>query len=407
MELLVFAAALAIAFGNGANDNFKGFATVWGSGTLGYRPALLLATASTLAGSLASLALAGALVAHFSGKGLVPDVVANAPQFLVGVAAGASVAIGLATRLGLPVSTTHALIGGLLGAGSGMADGVVRLQPLFAVFLLPLLLSPVVAALFAATIGALYRRSENTLDCACVVFPEVAPSIGAAAVARLAAPNLVVANTSECDRLHAPVQLSLSRGRDRLHILSACSICFARGVNDTPKLTALLLAGNLLHGTPALGAIAIAVASGGLLCSGRVARTMSHCVAQMDPARGLTTNLVTAALVLCASTLGLPAGRRRRHRRYRSRRRNARPFRAAPRDPVMARDAAACGAWLLHGGVAAVIAVAVAAPYDDGWLTGGFATSFIARSLEIFPNRQIIRASPTNRPCPQPDSFLP
>ena len=37
MELALIAGALFLAFNNGANDNFKGFATVWGSDTLSYR----------------------------------------------------------------------------------------------------------------------------------------------------------------------------------------------------------------------------------------------------------------------------------------------------------------------------------------------------------------------------------
>jgi len=47
MELARIAVALFLAFNNGANDNFKGFATVWGSDTLSYRQALVLATLAT------------------------------------------------------------------------------------------------------------------------------------------------------------------------------------------------------------------------------------------------------------------------------------------------------------------------------------------------------------------------
>jgi|GEM_PF-2553971 len=43
-----------LAYANGANDNFKGVATLFGSGTAGYRGALLWATATTFAGSLAA-----------------------------------------------------------------------------------------------------------------------------------------------------------------------------------------------------------------------------------------------------------------------------------------------------------------------------------------------------------------
>ena len=81
MELLLIAVALFLAFGNGANDNFKGFATVWGSDSLSYRHALMLATIATAAGSLLSLYLAHGLVQQFSGKGLLPQTMLSTPQF--------------------------------------------------------------------------------------------------------------------------------------------------------------------------------------------------------------------------------------------------------------------------------------------------------------------------------------
>src|SRR3989304_6905843 len=107
MEWLLIAAALFVAFDNGANDNFKGFPTVWGSDTLSYRQALTLANIATVAGTLASLLLAESLAQQFSGKGLVPDMVAVSPLFIMSVARGAAATVFLATRLGFPVSPTH------------------------------------------------------------------------------------------------------------------------------------------------------------------------------------------------------------------------------------------------------------------------------------------------------------
>lgn len=74
---LMLIGALSLSFSNGANDNFKGFATVWGSHSLSYRHALTLATIATIAGSLASLLLAHGLVQQFSGRGPVPDSIAS------------------------------------------------------------------------------------------------------------------------------------------------------------------------------------------------------------------------------------------------------------------------------------------------------------------------------------------
>ncbi|UUZ67532.1 inorganic phosphate transporter [Polaromonas sp. P2-4] len=127
MDYLLIAVALFLAFGNGANDNFKGFATVWGSESLSYRQALILATLATLAGSLLSLYLAHGLVQQFSGKGLLPPLVVDTPRFIASVGLGAALTVIIATRAGLPISTTHALLGGLVGAGLAASPGELQL----------------------------------------------------------------------------------------------------------------------------------------------------------------------------------------------------------------------------------------------------------------------------------------
>ena len=83
------AMALWLSYANGANDNFKGVATLFGSDTTDYRRALLWGTGTTLAGSLFAVLLAGRLVQAFSGRGVVPDALVGDPGFLFSVAAGA------------------------------------------------------------------------------------------------------------------------------------------------------------------------------------------------------------------------------------------------------------------------------------------------------------------------------
>jgi PiT family inorganic phosphate transporter len=101
---LLLCATLLLAFVNGANDNFKGVATLYGSGALSYRAALALAAGSTAAGSIASVFLASGLAKAFSAKGLVPDALLT-PSFLGAVGIAAASTVLAATRLGLPVST--------------------------------------------------------------------------------------------------------------------------------------------------------------------------------------------------------------------------------------------------------------------------------------------------------------
>ena len=82
MTLAILLAAIFLAYANGSNDNFKGVATLFGSGTTDYKKALNWACWTTLAGSLAAVWVAQGLVSKFSGKGLVPDGVAASPVFL-------------------------------------------------------------------------------------------------------------------------------------------------------------------------------------------------------------------------------------------------------------------------------------------------------------------------------------
>lgn len=304
MLWVIASAALFLAFSNGANDNFKGFATVWGAHALSYRTALTLATVATLAGSAASLLLAGELVRAFSGSGLVPAEVAAAPAFMAAVAIGAAVTVMGATRAGYPISTTHALIGGLIGAGLAAAGGSLNLSVLGSKFVLPLLLSPILAA--GLSLGAYRVLRRRDADCLCLVEPPALPGGGSAAQAVAATPSVVIASARSCDAGPAPAaRFDLAWLWDRVHIFSAATICFARSVNDTPKLAALLL-GAQLAGVTSMAMVAGAMAAGGLILARRVAETMSLRLNRMDARQGLCANVVTAGLVLLASKFGLP-----------------------------------------------------------------------------------------------------
>lgn len=316
---LLAVAALAITFANGANDAFKGVATLFGSGTATYRRALLWATATTMSGSLMAFGLAGSLASRFSGSGLVPDALTGDPAFLTAVGGGAAATVLLATSVGFPISTTHALTGALVGAGFFAANGQLHLSTLGTGFVAPLLVSPVAAALLVAvmyaSVGSLRSRRASAQDtCLCVVKTQSAVEPSAAAYARGMAdgPTLggsvpIVAPVSECAAHGLRPRATTSALLDGAHYLSAGAVCFARGVNDTPKLLALLLPAQVLLPTgAAIPLLAGVMAVGGVLAAGRVAETMSHGVTPMTPGQGFLANATTAVLVLFASRLGLP-----------------------------------------------------------------------------------------------------
>src|SRR6266851_5312474 len=98
--IIVFLAAGVLAYANGANDNFKGVATLFGSGTTNYRRALLWATLTTFLGSLMAVWLADKLLTSFSGRGLVDDGLTTDPQYLAAVGLAAGCTVLLATWVG-------------------------------------------------------------------------------------------------------------------------------------------------------------------------------------------------------------------------------------------------------------------------------------------------------------------
>ena len=111
--VFIFLSTLFLAYANGANVNFKGVATLYGSGTANYKKCLIYATMTTALGSMMALYLASDLIIVFKGKGLVPDDVIKMKIFPLAVGTGAALTVMSATFFNLPVSTTHALIGAL------------------------------------------------------------------------------------------------------------------------------------------------------------------------------------------------------------------------------------------------------------------------------------------------------
>src|SRR5438093_6231188 len=107
---------LVLAYANGTNDVSKAIATLVGSGVTNYRTAILWGTIWTTVGAAVSGLVAGAMLKTFS-SGLILPGIAAPPALAGAVLVGAIAWVLVASRTGLPVSTTHALTGALVGAG--------------------------------------------------------------------------------------------------------------------------------------------------------------------------------------------------------------------------------------------------------------------------------------------------
>lgn len=309
MLSMIILATVLLAAANGANDNIKGAATLIGSGVIGFRAAIGVATAATALGGLASIVVANGLLAAFSGKGIVADALTASPEFLLAVALGAGATVALATRIGMPISTTHALLGGLMGAGLASADGGGAFGVALRAMALPLLLSPLVALVLALGLvplaAALRRRAQPVAVCACSD-DAVAPGDATVVVARTM--TIASADAPQCQPApqRSVHRVPMTALVDHLHLLSAAAVSFARGLNDTPKIAALMFAAGAADAAGASMLVVAAMAAGGLLAARRVAQTLAFGVTRMDAGQGLGANLVTSALVILASRYGMP-----------------------------------------------------------------------------------------------------
>jgi PiT family inorganic phosphate transporter len=318
MSGLLLLAVCFLAYSNGANDNFKGVASLYGGKATSYRTAIAWATVATFAGSAAAIYLAQSLLLRFSGKGLAPDALAGSAPFLLAVAVGAGLTVILATFLGFPISTTHALTGAMAGGGWAAVGTQVDLSVLGRAFFQPLLLSPLLAIALGAALYWAFGRLRLRLGiakewCVCVgaerrilADPEPSPELAW----REAAPALSahIGARQDCERRYAGrfFGVDCQRAVDAAHFLSAGVVSFARGLNDTPKMAALLPATSGLDAAWGLLAVGVAIALGGLLNARRVAETLSHKIAGMNRGQGFSANLAAGLLVISASLYGLP-----------------------------------------------------------------------------------------------------
>jgi PiT family inorganic phosphate transporter len=315
MTIVLVCLVAALAFANGANDNSKGVATLVGFGAARPRTALLYATLATALGGMISFWLAGGLLAGFS-TGLFAKGAVMTSAVFVCVLLGACGWVLLATWTGMPVSTTHAIIGALCGAGL-VAFGNAKLQWSFlgAKFAMPLAISPVLslAIVYALAWPVVWIVARVAGRCVCVVETQPVAGVLDSAVAAATAStgtsalHVILNYESNCDPATAVATTSATA--NAIHWVSGGLISFARGWNDTPKIAALsLFALASVNQRTALGfvIVTVAMAAGGLIAGRRVLETLAEKLTPLPLAESLTASLTTAALVMAASRFALP-----------------------------------------------------------------------------------------------------
>jgi PiT family inorganic phosphate transporter len=265
--VLVVITALAFDFTNGFHDTGNAMATSIATGALPPRVAVAVSGVLNFVGAFLSLAVAATIA-----SGLVDTKVVTLTVVAAGLAGG--IIWNLVTWLfGIPSSSSHALIGGVVGSTLAAAGGsAVLWHGLVSKVVLPAVLSPIIAAgVAAAGTWLLYRISRSL-------------TAGA--------------------RGH---------GFRIGQIGSACMVSLAHGTNDAQKTMGVITLALIANGTLAaksnapvwvIVCCALAISAGTYLGGWRVIRTLGKGLVEIEAPQGMAAESASAAIILLSSNFG-------------------------------------------------------------------------------------------------------
>jgi PiT family inorganic phosphate transporter len=268
--LLVLLLAVGFDYINGFHDTANAIATSVSTRALRPSHAILMSAAANFLG-----ALTGTAVAKTIASGIAATPSGDAGQIVVAAALVGAIAWNLITwRLGIPSSSSHALIGGIIGSA-------------------------------VAAAGTQSLNGPGIFDK--VVFPLIAsPILGLVIGFALMVVLLSVFRSAHPRKLNERFR--------RLQVISAAYMAFSHGSNDAQKtmgiITLALVAGGVLAEPTvplwviltAASAISLGTAVGGW----RIIKTMGQKVVKLDPVHGLAAETTAATIIIAASHFGMP-----------------------------------------------------------------------------------------------------
>ncbi len=268
--VIVVATALAFDFTNGFHDTANVVASSISTRALSPRTAIGIAAVLNFAGAFISLKVAATVASGIVTTGKVTEIIAFAGLI------GAIVWNLITWYFGLPSSSSHALIGGVIGALLAAVGGSgVKWSALAGKVVVPAVFSPVVAFVVAGvSIIIIYR------------------------IVGRRRPGLV------------------NRGFRMGQILSGSMLALAHGTNDAQKTMGVITLALVAHGSisphhvhvplwvvaTAAGSIALGTYAGGW----RIIRTLGTRIIKMDSAQGFASQGAGAAVILASSHFGYP-----------------------------------------------------------------------------------------------------
>lgn len=263
----VVATALLFDFTNGFHDTGNAMATSIATRALKPRTAVLLSASLNMLGAFLSLSVAATIA-----KGIVDSGVVTLDVVLAGLVGG--IVWNLVTwALGLPSSSSHALVGGIVGAViAAIGTSGVLWSGLIAKVMIPALLAPVVAIGVGASATWLVARVTRDVS------------------------------QSDNDRMFRWGQIG-----------SASLVSLAHGTNDAQKSMGIILLALIASGTvPAASSVplwvivscALAMALGTYTGGWRVIRTLGKGLVELEPRQGMAAETSSAAVILLSSHFG-------------------------------------------------------------------------------------------------------
>lgn len=310
-SFIILAAGLLflLCFTNGANDVSKAIATLAGAGLTSVKGAIAWGTLWTVMGALAGLIWGGAMIKNISSS-IYIEVHDFAFPAALAVAIAPILWVALATWRKWPVSTTHAVVGGLVGTGL-IAYGAqgVDWGTIFSKIALPLLASPFMAIALAWFLTpALEKAAKFTGRIRFCLTP--VPKLALVNASTRMQEPLEDCLVCACDSPQAGLTHGVTLSVDHMHWLTSGLLSFSRGLNDTPKLIAIimpfLMLDNLVAPTWLFLWGALAMGAGSWIAGKNITEVLGFNVTKMNHEQGFSANLISAFLVIGASRFGLP-----------------------------------------------------------------------------------------------------
>jgi len=268
--IVIVIVALIFDFTNGAHDCANAIATVVSTKALSPRAAVAMAAVLNFVG-----ALLGEKVAHTLGSGIVNPEIVSGSHILVLAALIGAIAWNIITwYYGIPSSSSHALIGGLIGAAVAHAGlNTLNGASIVKKVLIPLVCSPLmgfaVGFLCMSLIVVFFRRSNRT---------------------------------------------KVNRAFYKLQIASAAFMATSHGLNDAQKTMGVIVLALLIFGQidtvyvplwVKLSA-AMAMAAGTAMGGWKIIKTMGHRIFKLEPVHGFAAETSAALVITGASFFGAP-----------------------------------------------------------------------------------------------------